>query len=216
MHFVYLDESGDPGLTNSPTAHYILAGFSVHYSNWHHFDQKLRDFRSKVEACHGFPAQREFHASEFLGAARTHGGLDRATRLIVARSLLTLLEESPELRFFGWIAHKQSPCPMERASIGCFNDLAAWAQAGHFHHNPRLLIIHDLMGRRPQAWEQSNDLLLGTPLALGSHESLQIQVADFIAYLLKQKLTPNSFMRAQGCGQLIKRLSEHSLGWNEV
>ncbi len=48
MHFVYLDESGDPGLKNSPTRHYILAGFSVHHGDWRALEVRLQEFRAKM------------------------------------------------------------------------------------------------------------------------------------------------------------------------
>jgi hypothetical protein len=35
MHLVYVDESGDPGINNSPTASYILSGLKIPAEHWH-------------------------------------------------------------------------------------------------------------------------------------------------------------------------------------
>jgi len=34
MYLAYLDESGDTGLVNSPTAYFVLSCVLVHESNW--------------------------------------------------------------------------------------------------------------------------------------------------------------------------------------
>jgi len=45
MHFIYLDESGDPGMNGSPTNHYILAGFALTASDWHKVQRRFALFR---------------------------------------------------------------------------------------------------------------------------------------------------------------------------
>ena len=37
MYLMYVDESGDTGLVNSPTAYFVLSGIIVHESNWRQF-----------------------------------------------------------------------------------------------------------------------------------------------------------------------------------
>ncbi len=95
VHFIYLDESGDPGLKNSPTKHYILAGLSVHHDDWHEIDKRLRAFRKWAEEVHGLNLAHEIHAAEFLGAANMHCGLRREQRLIIVRRLIGILSQSP-------------------------------------------------------------------------------------------------------------------------
>jgi hypothetical protein len=123
VHFIYLDESGDPGLINSPTKHYILAGLSVSHADWHKVDERLRAFRRWAGDVHGLDPRHEIHAAEFLGAANMHCGLRREQRLLVIRRLMAVLSDSPELRFFGWIADKESPEPLQRAGNRCIRRL---------------------------------------------------------------------------------------------
>ena len=145
VHFIYLDESGDPGLINSPTKHYILAGLSVHHTDWHRVDERLRGFRQWAMDVYGLDPRHEIHAAEFLGAANMHCGLRREQRLLVIRRLVGVLSESPELRFFGWIADKESSDPLQRTGNRCIMDLKEWLSTGDFNLSNHLFIIHDQM-----------------------------------------------------------------------
>jgi len=217
MHLIYLDESGDPGLTNSPGHHYIIAGFAVHSDDWHAIDARLRGFRAWAKEQYGLREDHEIHAAEFLGAANVHCGLRRDHRLLIVRSLLRLLSESPELRFFGWIADKNQGAPLHRAGERCLSDLEHWVQIGSLGIRSALLIIHDQMPTMPVAWERDHFArVVGRPLSLPSNRSRQLQIADLIAYLIKQSKHPNRYLKEQGAHQLIKKLTELSLGWIEV
>ena len=217
MHFIYLDESGDPGMNGSPTNHYILAGFALTASDWHKVQRRFALFRQWAFQTYGLDPGRELHASEFLGAASMHCGLPRATRLLIMRRLIGMLTLGPELRFFGWIASKERGDPLERVGVRCLEDLEAWSAAGYFGECHSLLIIHDRMPRRPSAWKRpTGQRVIESPLCLDSETSPCLQVADLIAYLLKQSLSPNRYLKEQGAQYLIKKLNEKSLGWRDV
>ncbi len=134
---MYLDENGDPGLKNSPTKHYILAGFSVHHGDWQALEVRLREFRVKMATRYGYPAEAELHASELLGA---------------------------------------SP----------------------FKH----------IGR--------SDWLVGHPVGLSSRDDNMIQVADLIAYMVRQKFSPNRHALTNGYVTLCDKLLPTSLGWKQI
>jgi hypothetical protein len=73
------------------------------------------------------------------------------------------------------------------------------------------------MPAMPAAWERDYfDRVVGRPLSLPSNQSRQLQIADLIAYLIKQSKYPNRYLKEQGAHQLIKKLTELSLGWIEV
>lgn len=217
MHLIYLDESGDPGLTHSPGHHYIIAGFAIHHSHWHDFDRRLRDFRKWALDAYGLQHDRELHAAEFLGAANVHCGIRRDHRLLIIRRLIRTLEESPELRLFGWSADKHEGPPLHRTGKRCLVDLERWSANGDLGAIGPFLIIHDQMPTMPNAWTiDSSDCVVGRPLSLPSDQSRQLQIADLIAYLIKQSRYPSRYLKEQGAHQMIKRLTERSLGWFEV
>ena len=217
MHLIYLDESGDPGLRNSPTKHYILAGFSLPASEWHQVNERFMLFREWANQCHGLDHSREIHAAEFLGAANMHHGLPRSTRLLIVRKLLGMLTLSPELRFFGWVDPKEQGDPLERTGHRCLCDLENWLKAGYFGPCSGLFLIHDQMTRQPTTWlRPESTAIIERPMAIDSRSSNLLQAADLIAYLLKQSRTPNRYLKEQGAQYLIKKLNEQSLGWIDL
>lgn len=217
VHFIYLDESGDPGLKNSPTDHYILAGFSLPAADWHLINRRFSLFREWANQQYGLDHGQEIHAAEFLGAARIHCGLPRATRLLIMRKLVGMLMLSRELRFFGWVTTKQSEDPLEQTGSRCLKDLEDWRTAGFFGESRSLFIIHDQMTRQPKSWLTPGRIaLIERPVAIDSRTSNLLQAADLIAYLLKQTRRPNSYLKEQGAQFLIKKLNDQALGWVDL
>ena len=217
MHIIYLDESGDPGMFNSPTSYYLLAGFSVHHADWHSVDERLREFRKWAESTYGLEVGQEIHSAEFLGAAQMHCGLRREQRLLIIRKLISILSLSLELRFFGWMMQKAAEDPLESVGHRCLDDLMRWLEQGALGRGHLGLIIHDQMNKRPTCWQRDGyRSIIDRPLARTSGESLQLQIADLVAYLLKQSRFPNRYLKEQGAHQLIKKLTERSVGWEEV
>jgi hypothetical protein len=45
MYMMYVDESGDPGMTGSPTRYFVLSGVVVHELGWRDYLEQLLDFR---------------------------------------------------------------------------------------------------------------------------------------------------------------------------
>lgn len=217
MHLIYLDESGDPGQRNSPTQHYVLAGFSLPASEWHQVNERFTLFREWASQHHGLDRAREIHAAEFLGAANMHCGLARSTRLLIMRKLLGMLTLCPELRFFGWIDPKEKGDPLERTGHRCLCDLENWVKAGYFGGSNGLFLIHDQMTRQPKSWRRpENTVIIERPMAIDSRTSNLLQAADLIAYLLKQSRSPNRYLKEQGAQHLIRKLNEQSLGWIDI
>jgi hypothetical protein len=217
MQIIYLDESGDPGLSNSPTRYYILAGFSVHHADWHSVDQRLREFRKWAEQTYGLNVGQEIHSAEFLGSAKIHCGLRREERLLIVRKLIGLLARSSELSFFGWTLEKTSGDPLECVGSRCLADLVSWLGDAAMGPGNLGMIIHDQMHKRPACWSCDGLAhIIDRPLARASSESVQLQLADLLAYLLKQSKSPNRYLKEQGAHQLIRRLNERSLGWVEL
>lgn len=219
MHLVYLDESGDPGLVNSPTKHYILAGFSVHHGDWAALDNRLRRFRVTMFERFGFPIDAELHASEWLGASPALHGVSRSDRLQVARQLVYMLSRCMEIRTFAWTTHKTNEAVVETVACRAMADLATWTRDGRI--GPRtpcrhasFLILHDAAPSQPFKEVPRPDQLVGHPVGLSSRHDRMIQVADMIAYLVRQKIAPNRHALTNGYVTLCDKLAPISLGWN--
>jgi hypothetical protein len=218
MHFIYLDESGDPGVVNSPTSFYILAGLSVHHSDWQALDQRIQSFRDMIEREYGFSANKELHTSEFLGSGFKIGGLNRPTRLLIAQKLVCLLAESPEIRVFAWAIRKTTFHPLAIISEHAMLDLHEWVTSQHIHKpnscdHQGFYIVHDETSNPPFHTTTRPLTLVGRPSCNPSRDSHFIQIADFIAYLVKQRVAPGRHVKESQLLALSDGLAPVSLGW---
>ncbi len=71
MYLMYVDESGDTGLANSPTRHFVLSGLVVHELRWQACLEQLIEFRRRMKAQFGVRLRDEIHSahSYFIQAA---------------------------------------------------------------------------------------------------------------------------------------------------
>jgi hypothetical protein len=51
MYFMYVDESGDCGLNNSPTKYFVLTGLVIHELRWKQCLESLLDRAQQVFGC---------------------------------------------------------------------------------------------------------------------------------------------------------------------
>jgi hypothetical protein len=65
---MYVDESGDGGLVNSPTNFFALSGLVVHEADWRAAVNQIAAFRKSLRTAHGLPVRTEIHASAYIKA----------------------------------------------------------------------------------------------------------------------------------------------------
>jgi hypothetical protein len=75
MHFMYVDESGDPGpydltkpVNMRASPHYIVTGFIIPAEEWRHYLNRFLDLRRYIKTKYGFPVRAELHGNELIGA----------------------------------------------------------------------------------------------------------------------------------------------------
>jgi hypothetical protein len=91
MYLMYVDESGDTGLVNSPTSYFALSGIVVHEGRWREFLNQLIALRKTLRNSYSLPVRAEIHATEFInGRVRALGGsyLSRPDKLAILRNTL--------------------------------------------------------------------------------------------------------------------------------
>ena len=64
MFLMYVDESGDSGLVNSPTRYFVLTGLVVHELRWHDALNSLVNFRQRMRGKFGLKLREEIHAGQ--------------------------------------------------------------------------------------------------------------------------------------------------------
>lgn len=106
---MYVDESGDCGLTNSPSRYFALSGLVIHELRWRSYLTQLVEFRRRMRTQHGLKLREEIHVSRFIG--RAPGQLQRIRkheRLAIYRKLLDELATMPDISVVNVVVDKRN------------------------------------------------------------------------------------------------------------
>lgn len=107
MYIMYVDESGDTGLNNSPTNFFALTGIVVHESRWRDLLDAQVNFRRTMKSVHGLPMRTEIHASEYIRSPPVPG-MKKHVRLSILRNLLDELAKLSYISITSIIVDKTS------------------------------------------------------------------------------------------------------------
>lgn len=66
MYICYVDESGDPGIHQFSSPHYILSGLVVSADDWQEYLRRLKKFRKFLKEEYGLNQRTEIHSSELI------------------------------------------------------------------------------------------------------------------------------------------------------
>lgn len=99
MYLVYFDESGDSGLTNSPSQYFALAGVIAHEDYWLILLNDLIDFRRYLKSTYGLPMRVELRANSLIHKKKEFRALSisRKDRLMIFQEALKFLHTHSEL-----------------------------------------------------------------------------------------------------------------------
>ena len=236
MYLMYVDESGDDGLANSPTRYYVLTGLVVHELRWRDYLEEIIALRRQFRQQFGLRLREEFHAAPML----THpGGLSRIPkhqRLQMIRLYADHLARLPDINLINIVVDKQDKSP----DFGVF-DLAwktlvqRFENTVSFHNFPGpqspdergvilcdhtqdsklTRILRQMRRFNPVPSQQgmgtaSRNLplqyIIEDPVYRDSAHSYFVQAVDLAAFLLYQHLAPNAYMRDKGGKNYFNRL----------
>jgi hypothetical protein len=112
MFLMYVDESGDTGIVNSPTRYFVLSGLVVHELRWQACVDQLTSFRREMRARYGLKMREEIHAVRFV--SRRPGELARIPkhqRMTILRHLVEELAKIPDINIINVVIDKQGKHP---------------------------------------------------------------------------------------------------------
>lgn len=66
MYLVYVDETGDTGLENSPTHFYCLTTLLIHEDHWQEHFNRIKEMRLGLRARHSVKLNEELHATDIV------------------------------------------------------------------------------------------------------------------------------------------------------
>jgi len=225
MYLMYVDESGDCGLVNSPTRYFVLSGLIVHETRWRDCLARLTRFRHYLRQRYDLNLRDEFHAGDLIFRPGALARLKRSDRLAMIRAYANQLATMPDLSLISVVVDKQSK-PRGYDVFG-----SAWtaivrrfeaaltdrALPGSFREEDQGFILCDstdaaklmLLLRSMHHYEPLPDAKGAEVVAdsarrqyviedachLDSAHSYFIQAADLAAFLLYQKLAPSRYIK---------------------
>ncbi len=236
MYMMYVDESGDPGLTGSPTRYFVLSGLIVHELRWRDYLDQLIEFRRRMQRTFGLRLREEIHAAAFINRPGSVVRIPRNDRLTILRAFTNELASMPHIsiinvvvdkqgkaadydvfvmawkvliqRFSNTIAYRNFPGPVNSDECGMiFPDKTDVKELTQLVRQMRR---YNPIPQQPQFGLGYRNLMVTNiiedPSFRDSSHSYFIQAADLAAFLLYQKLKPSSYIRRKSAHNYFDRL----------
>ena len=235
MYLLYVDESGDIGISNSPTQAFILSGLVVHELRWHRTLEAIIDFRKDLRVRFGLKLREEIHAAHFVnGPSPEIRRLRRDIRLRILREVLDFEAALPDVsvinvlvdkqhkppsydvfdhawmallqRFENTISHRNFPGPQNPQDKGIV--VVDRTDEPKLRALARKLRKYNPVPNRGRTGFRQIPIssIIEDPIHRDSLHSYFVQLADVNAYFLKQKLQPCSYVRRKGARNYFDRL----------
>lgn len=235
MYLMYVDESGDTGLSGSPTTHFVLSGLVIHESKWRDFVAQISAFRKTLKTVYGLPLRTEIHAAHFIQGPPVPG-MKRHVRLSILRNFLDEIAKMNFISITNVVVNKTNKSGsydvFTNAWQALFQRFENTLRYGNFpgaHRNDYGLVLTDAtdglklqsMVRKMAVYNPVPNMasfgpgyrnipilrVIEDPHPKDSKDSYFIQACDTCAYFLMQNMKPNSFIRRQSARNYVSRLS---------
>lgn len=236
MYLMYVDESGDVGLVNSPTRYFVLVGLVLHELRWQQTKEEMIAFRQGLKQQFGLKLREEVHASQMISHPGSLERIPKYQRLEILRRHADMLASMPDLSLVCVVVDKQG----KAANYNVFE--SAWATLiqrfentlahGNFsgpknvddrgmlfpdHTDDkklnallRRMRVYNPVPNQPSFGGGYRNLTLRSVIEdanfRDSARSYFVQAVDVIAYLLYQQLAPSSYMRKKSGQNYFNRL----------
>jgi hypothetical protein len=235
MYLLYVDESGDPGLTASPTNFFVLSGIVVHELRWNNCLDQMIDFRRRMQRAFGLRVREEIHAAAMINNPGALQRIKRNDRLTILRFFADELASMPVSiinigvdkstktsnydpfvaawramiqRFSNTMLHRNFRGPVnpdERGMI--FPDHTDTKKLTQLMRQLRRL---NPISRQPTFGLGYRNLpivnIIEDPNFRESSHSHFIQAADLAAFVLYQKFASNAYIRSKSAQNYFDRL----------
>lgn len=236
MHLMYVDGSGDPGLTRSPTRYYALSGLVVHELRWQQCLDQLVTFRKRMNATFGLKLREEIHAAAMINSPGELMRIRRNDRLTILRAFADELARMPDLSVINVVVDKDGkPACFDvfdmawRALLQRFENTTSHRSfPGPSNSDERGMVFPDRTDDRkltqlirkmrqynpvphhPEFGSGYRDLrlrlVLEDPNFRDSRHSYFIQASDLAAFLLYQHVCPSAYVKRKSAQNYITRL----------
>jgi hypothetical protein len=235
MYLMYVDESGDPGMVNSPTRYFTLSGLVVNEARWLPAMAGIAGFRQRMRSAFGLKLREEIHSARFITSPGPLVRIPKHDRLTILRHFADELAKIPELSIINVVVDKQGKAANYNVFDHAWQALVQRFENTLSHNNfpdsmargERGMVFADgqpsakliAMFRKMRAYNPVPNQIGGgyrnllmtnvieDPNFRDSTHSHLIQAADLVAFLLYQQEQPNTYMRRSGGKVYLSRLA---------
>jgi len=235
VYLLYVDESGDCGMTGSPGRYFVLSGVVVHELRWHATLDAIIDMRKNLRLVYGLKLREEIHAGEMIRKPGELARIPKSMRLRLLRDVLDFEATLPDVsvinvvvdkqgkpadydvfeqawkvliqRFENTISHRNFPGPQNAQDYGLLvvDDTDEPKLRGLTR---RMRIYNPVPNTGGSGYRQMPlRTLIEDPVHRNSRDSYFVQLADVNAYFLYQKLAACKYIRDKGARNYFDRLS---------
>ena len=236
MFLMYVDESGDTGLVNSPTRYFVLSAIVIHELRWKDTLTELVRFRQFLRNYKGLKLKDEIHCTEFINKPGELIRIKRNDRLDILKKCMDWLNSQTDISIYSVVVDKQGKTGdiFEMAWNTLLNRFENTIRHSNFHGprniSDRGMVISDntdvkklrMLIRKMRHYNpvpNRRDLyggdvrnlrleyIIEDPVFRDSKESLIHQKNDVVAYFCRQKFEPNAYMKKKGGVNYYNRLT---------
>lgn len=225
MYLMYVDESGDCGLENSPSSYFVLTGLVVHELRWRPYLDQLFSFRRRMRGTFGLKLREELHAAHMINHPGALRRIPKNDRLAIIRmfarelasmtdlNVISVVVEKPNKpttydvfgmawkvliqRFENTISHRNFAGPANPDECGLLlpDDTDNKKLTTLLRQMRRYNPVPNKPPFDPGLRNLTLSRIVEDPTFRDSAHSYFIQACDLAAYLLYQQISPSNYMK---------------------
>lgn len=234
MYFLYVDESGDIGMTNSPTDYFILSGLVIHELRWNETLERIIEFRRDLNDRFGLKLREEIHAGHFIHKPGELQRTKKYKRVIILRETIDFISSIQDLsiinivieksekssgfdafetawkyliqRFHNTLSRRNFPGPQNPEDKGTM--FVDRTNEKKLRNLTRKMRRHNPVSHKGQSGYRQVHIteIIEDPVHRDSLHSYFIQLADVVAYFLLQKHDACGYIKKKGGVSYFDRL----------
>lgn len=232
MFLMYVDESGDIGIVNSPTNYFVLSALIFHELRWNVIIENLIAFRRHLRATAGLKLREEIHATHFVNRPGELRRIKRHERIDILKQCIDWVADQQDINVITIVAAKSGKTKEQifdwswQRLIQRFENTIRYRNFnGPVNPDDRGIMIADrtddkqlrLLVRRMRRYNPipnitggyrnlTLDYVIEDPIMRESKDSLLHQMADVVSYCARQLYEPNAYMKKKGGHKFYERL----------
>lgn len=241
MYLMYVDESGDVGLRNSPTRYFVLSAIVIHELRWRQTLESLVEFRKFLRDVKGLKLREEIHCTELINKPGDLIRIKRNDRLDIIKKCIDWLNIQSDLNVFSVVVDKQDrnddifELAWNTLIMRFENTMSNKNFRGPFNTDDKGMILSDntegqKLRKLVRKMRHYNTIpnksglyesgyrnlkinsVIEDPIFRDSQYSFLHQMNDVLAYCVRQKYQPNAYMKKRGGSNFYKRLNNVIVG----